>query len=113
MPITVSVKGKLVVIIVEILTQMQGRSVLVTISCTLPLLPVIHVDVHIIVVNTHVVDLHIHVIPKLVQLAISQIGCGTNITMIDIAMYVFEAFKTPKVVLRDTHAMETHVLRRN
>ncbi len=73
-------------------------------------MPLIHVDVHIIVLNTHVVDLHIHVIPKLVALAILQIGCGTNITMIDIAMYVFESFKTPKVVLRDTHVTKTHML---
>jgi len=112
MPTTVSVKGKLVVTTVEILAQMRGRFVLVTISCILPLLPIIHVDVHIIIINTQVVNLHIHVIPKLVPLTIFQIGCGTNITMIDIALYVLGIFRTPKVVLRDTCYGKTCIMKK-
>lgn len=67
---SIGIRSESIVIIAEMLTQMQGGSNSATISCTLPLLPIVHVDALVIVANTQVGNLQIYVIPKTEPLVI-------------------------------------------
>jgi hypothetical protein len=67
---SIGIQSESIVIIVEMLTQMQGGSNSATVSCTLPMLPIILIDALVIIANTQIGNLQIHVIPKIVPLVI-------------------------------------------
>jgi hypothetical protein len=55
---------------------------------------------------TQVKELEELITPKLVPLIIPEIGVGVEITLIDIITRAFEVFKTPDIVLKNTHVVE-------
>jgi hypothetical protein len=67
---SIVIQSESIVIIAEMLTQMQGGSNSIIVSCTLPLLPIIHVDALVIVANTQVGSPQIYVILTIIPLVI-------------------------------------------
>jgi len=60
------------------------------------------VEVFVVVISAHVEELEEHVTPKLVPLAIPQIGVGVKITLINTITHASKIFKILDTMLKDT-----------
>jgi hypothetical protein len=58
------------------------------------------VEVHVVVSNL-VEELEEPITPKLVPLAIPNIGVGAKVTLIDTITHAFEVFGTSNIILKD------------
>jgi hypothetical protein len=70
------------------------------------------VEVLVVVISTQVEKWEKHVIPKLVPLVIPKIGVGIKVTLIDIVTHASKVFRTPNIILKETHVVEITGLKR-
>jgi len=59
-------------------------------------------EVFVVVFNIQVETLEELVIPKLMPLVLPEIGVGIKVILIDNITHVFEAFRTPNTIVKDT-----------
>jgi hypothetical protein len=88
----------------EELELIRGGTKLTIVSCTLSM-PIEFVLV--VIVSTPVEELEKPITPKLVPLIIPKIGLGVEITLLDIITHASKVIRTPDIVLKDTHVVES------